>query len=210
MPSLYIFELENNKYYIGKTNRRPNERILEHFQNNGSEWTKIHKPIKIIEIIDNVDEYDEDKYTKIYMKKYGVNNVRGGSYTTIKLPDYQIKALEKELLSSDDRCFRCKRKGHMIKDCYASVDINGKYIMDKPNKEDNIPVDLKNYKGKICYKCGRLDHEVLDCVAHRHIDGSEFDNNTCYRCGRKGHWRITCKEKKDIYGRQTENLCIIM
>ena len=68
---------------------------------------------------------------------------------------------------------------------------------------------MKNYKGKICYKCGRTGHDVMECVAHRHIDGSEFDNNTCYRCGRKGHWRITCHEETDIYGRPTENLCVI-
>ena len=42
-----------------------------------------YKPIEIVEIIPNCDNYDEDKYTKIYMDKYGVDKVHEGSYCTI-------------------------------------------------------------------------------------------------------------------------------
>jgi hypothetical protein len=84
MVYIYVLKLENNKYYIGKT-ETPKFRIENHFSSNGSEWTKLYKPIKIIEIIPDCDNYDEDKYTKIYMDKYGINNVRGGSYVQIEL-----------------------------------------------------------------------------------------------------------------------------
>jgi len=82
--TIYTLELENNKYYVGKS-CVSKQRILKHFQEEGSEWTKLYKPIKIIEIIPDCDNYDEDKYTKIYMDKYGINNVRGGSYVQIEL-----------------------------------------------------------------------------------------------------------------------------
>ena len=90
MPTIYILKCEQNRYYIGKTERSLDSRIKEHFLNNGSEWTRKYKPIKLIDTIQNADDFDEDKYTKIYMKKYGINNVRGGSYTQINLPEYSI------------------------------------------------------------------------------------------------------------------------
>ena len=39
------------------------------------------------------------------MLKYGINNVRGGSYTQINLPECNIISLEKELCSASNLCF---------------------------------------------------------------------------------------------------------
>ena len=66
MTYIYVLKLDEGKYYIGKTNN-PNVRISEHFKSDGSNWTRIYKPIKIINIIPNCDNYDEDKYTLQYM-----------------------------------------------------------------------------------------------------------------------------------------------
>ena len=83
MVFVYVLKLEYEKYYIGKTNN-PQFRLEDHFIDYSS-WTKIYKPIKLIELIPNCDDYDEDKYTRIYINKYGTNNVRGGSYNSIIL-----------------------------------------------------------------------------------------------------------------------------
>ncbi len=50
--------------------------------------------------------------SKIYMKKYGIKNVRGGSYVTIKLNKNQIIFIKKEIYMADNRCLKCGRKGH--------------------------------------------------------------------------------------------------
>ena len=92
MVFIYILLLELNKYYIGKTNY-PDIRLDYHFNLDGSEWTKIYKPIKVYEVISNCDSYDEDKYTLKYMEKEGINNVRGGSFSQIELSDEQIKLI---------------------------------------------------------------------------------------------------------------------
>jgi len=94
MVFIYILELENKKYYVGKTTN-PDFRLEQHFNSFGSQWTKKYKPIKILELKPNCDDYDEDKYTKMYMDKYGINNVRGGSYVQIKLDKVTIENLEK-------------------------------------------------------------------------------------------------------------------
>ena len=84
MVNIYILQLEDNspgtytpckgyKYYIGKTTQ-PDIRLESHFNSNGSSWTKKYKPIKVLEIIPNCDEFDEDKYTLKYMEKYGINS----------------------------------------------------------------------------------------------------------------------------------------
>jgi hypothetical protein len=93
MVNIYILKLESNKYYIGKTNN-PKFRIENHFNSNGSQWTKLYKPLELIELITNCDDYDEDKYTRIYMDKYGINNVRGGSFCSIELSNETINFLK--------------------------------------------------------------------------------------------------------------------
>ena len=119
MVFIYILLLELNKYYIGKTNN-PDIRLNSHFNSNGSEWTKIYKPIKVYELISNCDSYDEDKYTLKYMEKEGIDNVRGGSFSQIKLSDEQIKLINQMIKGASDKCFNCGESGHFIKDCIES------------------------------------------------------------------------------------------
>ena len=115
MTTIYTLELENNKYYVGRTNS-PKNRILDHFHENGSEWTKKYKPIDVIsEIIGN--SFDEEKYTLIAMEKYGVDNVRGGSYCKIELSDFEKEKALQTIHSITDKCYKCGEKGHFIKDC---------------------------------------------------------------------------------------------
>ncbi len=84
-PILYVLLLENNKYYIGIT-MNLNQRIAQHFSGDGSKWTKLHKPITIVEVqIKNVDEKLENEITLHYINKYGKENVRGGSYCRINI-----------------------------------------------------------------------------------------------------------------------------
>jgi hypothetical protein len=116
MVNIYVLKCDHSKYYIGKS-KNTLDRITHHFYDCGSQWTKKYKPIEVIETIPDMTDFDEDKYTKIYMFKYGIDNVRGGSYTTIKLLDWQIKAIESELASISDHCYRCKQEGHFASEC---------------------------------------------------------------------------------------------
>lgn len=116
MVSVYVLSCENGKYYVGSTGNI-DKRVREHFDGVGSAWTRLHKPIRLLEVVNGADLFDEDKYVKKYMSKYGIENVRGGSYSQVKLRYYQKQVLEKELLTSNNLCFRCGKGGHYVKDC---------------------------------------------------------------------------------------------
>ena len=123
MVNIYILKLENNKYYIGKTNH-PENRLEQHFNSTGSAWTKLYKPIKVVEFIHNCDDYDEDKYTLEYMGKYGINKVRGGSFCEITLNEKHVVTIKRMINSVNDNCYMCGSKDHFIKDCNMNVNAN--------------------------------------------------------------------------------------
>ena len=65
----------------------------------------------------SLKSFEEDKITKEYMLKYGIDNVRGGAYTSIVLNKTQQDAIEKELQSVQNACFNCGRTGHFANKC---------------------------------------------------------------------------------------------
>lgn len=182
--NIYIIKCQHNKYYIGKSKNLEN-RILEHFQEIGSAWTGLHKPIEVVEIIKNADIFDEDKYTKIYMAKYGIDNVRGGSYVQISLSTDVKKYLEKEINSTYDYCHRCGRADHFINKCYANVHIDGTKLS---NSSDKLPVASNSKTNKT------KNNTILESPNEKKI--SEF----CTKCGRKGHTKESCYAKKHVKG----------
>ena len=135
MVYVYILKLVKNKFYVGKTTN-PLFRLNDHYNGNGASWTKKYKPLTLDKIIPNCDEYDEDKYTIKYMDLYGIQNVRGGTFTQIVLPTHTTEILSKMCRSANNRCFNCGQAGHFIKDCYAKNKIH------RPNVEENTSEEV--------------------------------------------------------------------
>ena len=158
--SIYILNLQSGRYYIGKSNDVI-KRYNQHFNGNGSAWTKKYKPISIEKIIENVSAFEEDKITKEYMSIYGIDKVRGGSYVQMELSDFHIECLNMEIWGANNKCTRCGRSNHFIKNCYAQIDISG----------NKIEEDSSDDEEEGCYRCGRSGHYSSDCYARKHISG---------------------------------------
>ena len=112
---IYVLKLTNNKWYVGKTTNIVT-RLEQHF-NFGSVWTFMYKPLGIEKCFKG-DHFDEDKWTLKYMNTYGIPNVRGGSFSQVKLDEDHIKMITKQLQTANDNCYRCGGRGHFSKNCY--------------------------------------------------------------------------------------------
>jgi len=165
---IYILELTNNKYYIGKTNNAE-IRIENHFDNKGAEWTKLYKPIKLIELIQNCDNYDEDKYVFKYMNQYGIDNVRGGSFVQIELNNEYKNVIQHILNSTNDICFVCNLPGHFGNNCKQKVITNNNITLN--NKEDKTIIK--------CMRCKRDGH-LRDICNYKSFKGGKKINKKKY------------------------------
>lgn len=173
--TIYILKLQGGKYYVGKSSD-PMKRYQEHLDGKGSAWTRKYKPIGVEKVIEKANSFDEDKYTKIYMEKHGIENVRGGAYVSMELDENQEDALTREIRGATDCCTRCGRKGHFVKDCYAKTDIS-----EEEEEEE----------GWSCEYCDEEFSDEEECEKHERKCGRK-KKDYCYRCGREGHYSPDC------------------
>ena len=198
--NIYVLLLEGERYYIGKSNN-VNSRYQEHINGNGSAWTRKYKPISIQKIIKNVSAFEEDKITKEYMSKYGIDKVRGGSYVEIELSDSHIDILQMEIWAAKDLCTQCGRKGHFVKNCYAKTDVSGNTIEYDESTEESS--DNSEWE---CEYCDITFTTAKNCEAHekkckvKNIKNTTSKLIKCYRCGNTGHYSPECYATRHIKG----------
>jgi len=222
MTFIYVLALQSKKYYVGKTDN-PKFRIQSHFKSGGCAWTKKYKPMQIIGLFPGCDDFDEDKYTLKYMKKYGIQNVRGGSFCTISLNNQTKKCLEQMICGANDKCHLCGKKGHFVRDCTKKQ--RGGTFVDKELIELSRELDhLDNgniyergnklylwWEGQLYEESNRNTPKQLlnelqlngeyDCLKYKWKKWRENTySNKCRRCGRKGHSASKCYASRHIQG----------
>ena len=195
--NIYVLRLEGGRFYVGKSDNVMS-RYQQHLNGSGSAWTKKYKPVSLEKTIENVSPFEEDKITKEYMNKYGIDKVRGGSYVEIELSDFHKDALKMEIWGAKDLCTNCGRAGHFVKDCYAVKDASGNKIEYEDSEDDSEEEEW------ICEFCDRGFSTKFGCIVHektcKEKNKKKTKENACYRCGRPGHYAPDCYASKHIKG----------
>lgn len=191
MEQLYVLKLEGGKYYVGKS-KNVAERYKQHLSGDGATWTRSHKPLKLIESRPLKNDHDETNLTKDLMKKYGVDNVRGGAYVSLVLDEATKSVLEREFRGNTDACFKCGEIGHFAGRCTAGeeeeenvwgCDHCGKEFkrmilaIQHERRCTSKPPPRPAKKTGACYRCGRASHYSPDCYAKTDTDGNDLDSD---------------------------------
>lgn len=207
MERLYILELAGGNYYVGKS-ADVAKRFEQHKSGNGSAWTKVHPPVKLMETRAITSAHDENNVTKDLMKKYGVDKVRGGAYTAVDMPEAQEDAIRHELRAAHDACYKCGRKGHFANKCPNGVEDDEIYICGDCDTtfKTKRAFDAHSCSEEEweCSFCDRTFTTEFGCSVHerscRKPAARSTGGGVCYRCGRAGHYSPECYASRHIKG----------
>lgn len=203
-----IIALEKGRYYIGKHS------ILDIQNGLGPTWVKTYKPVKLIKQIQDSLEYDT---LLEYMETYGIDYVRGYTYISMELTQYEKDKLNKLLfgpkaVSTEVVCIYCSQLGHNEYSCdnlkydkeneFQQISYRGK----TSNKQKTDATNSVSYKSYDCRYCemkfnndDTLRKHEYTCKDEAFIRPSGKGLN-CERCGRNTHATANCRAKNDIYG----------
>ncbi|CAB9513422.1 ZnF_C2HC [Seminavis robusta] len=209
--TLYVLKLENGKYYVGKTNNLK-RRYEEHLAGRGSKWTKRHRPIEIFHQ-EPCNGFFEDAFVYTYMSRYGIQNVRGGTYSKIRLSKDDRARIEMQFRHAGDQCFVCRSSNHFAKAC-PQLDVRRGGVEYERDRQHGTRRRVQ------CSRCGRDSHTEEDCFAATHVRGhsivpsveeeddcdssdeseSDDDSHGCSRCGRNSHSTDDCYARTSVNG----------
>jgi predicted GIY-YIG superfamily endonuclease len=194
---VYALKLVEDRYYIGRTGNIL-RRIEEHFTNNGSIYTKMYKPIKVIEIIEERTKEDEKNKTIEYMLKYGWEKVRGYTWCSIEL----LKPPKINMVNKKSKKIFC---------CNDNDSNNDKIkILYTIEKKDIIEIgkELNRSPGSIAYtleKLGIIERKQQALGFFDYINSEDYRNNCNVSINRKLNVKKNIATiKKDIQELKTE------
>ncbi len=116
---IYVLELEDDKYYVGKTNNI-DARLRDHFDGGGSAWTKSHHPIKRVCRVTNETgsaHSIEMSETIHLMHQFGIDNVRGSQFSENILSGEKRNFANLLIRDAFNLCNNCGSEDHMFMQC---------------------------------------------------------------------------------------------
>jgi predicted GIY-YIG superfamily endonuclease len=99
---IYVLQLIEDRYYVGRTGNIL-RRIQEHFTGCGALYTMKYKPLKLIEIKEELTNTDERNKTIEIMNKYGWEKVRGAHWCSLEIKKPNIEKNKKYKVNKDKK-----------------------------------------------------------------------------------------------------------
>lgn len=141
--SIYVLKLDGGYHYVGKTGKPVEERINQHFNNKSlsygkqSSWITAHPYRSTVSSKDWRNDFDEDLYTKMYMSIMGIDNVRGGSYSSTDISVHMREYLEQSLPGPGKfKSVQAFEKQKCTVCCLLLE--NGKYLIAQLDKNETV------------------------------------------------------------------------
>ena len=104
--SFFLMELEHGKYFAGAS-PDPLKTLEEHREGiAGVAWTQIHRPVRLREVVAVACPRQLDAQVQAWMAHYGVENVRGGAWSDVRLRDADRQGI-REGVTKQRGCVVC-------------------------------------------------------------------------------------------------------
>jgi len=201
---VYVLELKGGFYYIGKFS------ISEIKAGCGSSWTVDHPPVSVVEKIyrdaEYDDAFDEDEIVYKYMEKYGIDKVRGGSYSSAVLSDYSIKILNEKLNKKEYSYKPDVNSVAIVNDNDFTTVVYDSSKKNLGSTSKRVNKTSGSTSANVCSYCEMsfIDETLLkkheENCKDTYFTKSKNDGKVCERCGRHTHISQYCKARTDIQG----------
>jgi hypothetical protein len=120
---LYAIELENRKVFLHVCRPVKSDHLFPECQVMFS-FVKKNPPVRLLNEIEIDDVLRVDYYVKYFMRHYGIENVRGGSYSDEVLPDALLASLQIEIGATFDDYKKRNDLYEEIKQFYKTHKVN--------------------------------------------------------------------------------------
>ncbi len=116
---IYVLDCADGRFYVGRCPaERLRARVHEHMHGRGAEFTRRFPASRLWGPARRSDDpLEEDLEVLRMMRVHGVDRVRGGSWSGVHLPSYEVVHIQRRLDHAAGRCLRCGDLGHAAGGC---------------------------------------------------------------------------------------------
>jgi hypothetical protein len=115
---LYVLVLQDCCLYVGRCRAdRIGARFQEHACGHGAAWTRLHPPARVAYTRPSFDAFDEDACVLRLMTEFGVDAVRGGTWSSVKLREPELQHVRRRIAHALGECLYCGSREHLSNAC---------------------------------------------------------------------------------------------